>query len=773
MTQARQLLRSFAGGEITPELFGRLDLSKFQTGLALAQNFRTLPHGPAARRSGTRFVNRALGTNFVRLIPFAFSADQTMVIELSDGRIRFHTQGGTLVESFKSIDAMTNANPGVFTSGAHGYANGEGLYVSGWTVGQPTLDARFYVARNVTANTFTLEDVITGLPVSTVGLPAFTAGAFVQRVYSIASPYPWQALADIHFAQSADVLTLVHPSYAVQELRRLGALNWTITSSVFGTQLTPPTGLSGLVVHASSVLAPASAPANYQYKVTTVSADGVDESLSQVALSVTNNLAVSGAMNRISWTAVATPGVYYNVYRRTENSGSFGFIGQTQGISFDDYYAFADQTQTFPEVRITLNNNANEYPSAVTYGEQRRWFAAPNGAPQTIYGTRVSNVNSLNSSFPVQGDDAMRFTIAAQQQNRIRHLVWLSDLLALTAGGEFRIFSQDAPAITPTTLAVKPQGYAGASNVSPVVTSASVLYVQAQGSRLRELSFNADTSSFATIDMSVMAPHLFEGRTITDLTFVRAPEPTLYAVRDDGMLLGLTYVPEQQVYGWHRFVTDGFVESVCTVSEGNEDAVYMVVRRTVPGGEERFVERLARRFFATLADCYFVDSGVTRTFPSPQNVVYGLQHLNGKTVSVLGDGADLGDHVVANGQVTLPESCTVVHLGLPFVSDMQTLPIALDGAAAAGQGSPKNVNRVNLKVRNTAEFEVGPTFDRLTKPPMRDVGVPYDSPPGLTTGEVGVDIHPNWGPDGAICVRQARPLPCTVLSMVPELAVGR
>jgi hypothetical protein len=87
----KTLLRSFAGGEITPELYGRLDLTKYQTGLAKCLNFRVLPHGPAQRRPGFRFIAQCKdSTRAVRILPFAFSADQTVVLELGHQYVRFH-----------------------------------------------------------------------------------------------------------------------------------------------------------------------------------------------------------------------------------------------------------------------------------------------------------------------------------------------------------------------------------------------------------------------------------------------------------------------------------------------------------------------------------------------------------------------------------------------------------------------------------------------------------------------------------------------------------
>ncbi|MEN9904248.1 MAG: hypothetical protein RLZZ555_813, partial [Pseudomonadota bacterium] len=169
------LLRSFAGGEITPELAGRLDLVKYQTGLALARNFITLPHGPAARRPGFEFINEAKdSTQAVRLIPFAFSASQTAVLEFGHQYIRFHIDGGTLLEATKAIASIAGST--VNTTGAHGYSTGDWVYIG----------SRYHKITVVDADTFTTTDLW--------GTATTASGTTAARVYTIASPY---AAADL------------------------------------------------------------------------------------------------------------------------------------------------------------------------------------------------------------------------------------------------------------------------------------------------------------------------------------------------------------------------------------------------------------------------------------------------------------------------------------------------------------------------------------------------------------------------------------------------
>ena len=766
----KTLLRSFAGGEITPELAGRLDLVKFQTGLALARNFITLPHGPAVRRPGFEFI-RAAGnsTQPVRLIPFTFSADQTAVLEFGHLYIRFHIEGATLLD------------PG------------------------------------------------TGLP------------------YQVTSPYIGADLFDLHYTQSADVITIAHPGYATRELKRLGATNWTLTTLSFAAPTNAPTTVS-----VTATVAENKNLTTQKYVVTTVGADGVTESLPSTPKAVSNNLTLAGNYNSITWSAVSG-NTRYNVYKL--RGGVYGYIGQarpntgaaTKTISTIDRPGAGDKTVTVttsaahgfsnedlvlieatgvaslngawvitvtggstftyesvtdstdnaatgtasipelsivddnvlpdtsaspPEDIIALNAGAGDYPAATTYHEQRRWFAGTDDKPQVLWATRTGTESNLTSSIPSREADAMELRIASSQYNKIRHLVALSDLIAFTAGGEFRIYSDGAPAITPTSVTIKPQGYAGASNVQPVVTTGSILYVQAQGSRIRELSYSWEANSYRTVDASIMAPHRFNGYSVRDMSYSRAPDSIAWAVRNDGVLLGMTYVPDQQVYGWHAHDTsDGLFESACVVPEDNEDVLYVVVRRTIGASQLRYVERLRTRFFTAQADAFFVDSGLTYD-GVPVTTLSGLAHLEGKVVNILTDGAVHPQRTVTAGAVTLDYAASVVHIGLPMTSDLRTLPLAIEGAAAAGQGTVKNVNKVHLRVSQSSVIKAGPTFDRLREYPARAVTDPYGSPPALRDGELTLSIDPSWNQDAAICVRQDLPLPLTVLSMTLEIQSG-
>jgi hypothetical protein len=415
-------------------------------------------------------------------------------------------------------------------------------------------------------------------------------------------------------------------------------------------------------------------------------------------------------------------------------------------------------------------NNPGDYPGAVSYFEQRRTFAGSINSPQNLWMTKSGTESDTNYSLPTRDSDSITVRVAAREANTIRHLVPLSNLLALTSAAEWRVTSVNSDAITPSSISVKPQSYIGANNVQPVVINNNVVFASARGGHVREMAFAWQSSGYLTGDLSLRAPHLFDGFDVVDMAYAKSPYPIIWFVSSTGYLLGLTYVPEQQIGGWHWHDTiGGIFESVCVVPEGSEDAVYCVVQRMINGQSVRYVERFASRLFHDPADAFFVDCGATYN-GSPTNTISGLTWLEGCTVSVLADAAVQAQKVVTGGAITLDQAASIVQIGLPITADMQTLPCNFP-EQAMGQGRPKNVDRVWLRVKRSSGFSAGPTFDSLSAFPQRTTE-PLGSPPALLTDEVELDVPPNWAYGGQTCIRQSDPLPLTVVGVSLEVSVG-
>lgn len=765
----KTLNRSFAAGIIGPELFGRLDLAKFQTGLAECKNFWTLPHGPAQNRSGFGYVLEAKdSTKKVRVIPFSYNTEQTFIIEFGDQYIRWHTGGGTLLETGLTITGISKANPGVLTYTGTDPANGDWMYLSG-IVGMTELNGRYAKVAGVDAgaNTFQLTDIHGGGNINTSGYTTYTSGGTAARVYTLATPYVETDLFDLHFVQSADVLTIVHPSYEPRELRRLGAASWQLSTITFAPTLSTPTAPAWTVGGPGG-----GTPSEKYYKTTALAAETLEESLSSSASTAVNmDLTVTGNYVDVDPTpdgAVVSGAIRYNIYKLS--NGLYGYIGQTDGSTFRDNNVTADVSQTPPE-SSTPFTGANNYPGAVGYHEQRRCFASTNTKTQNFWATRSATENNLGYSIPSRDDDAIAFRIAAREVNRIRHIVSVDQLILLTSGGEWKVAPQNSDILTPTSAAPKQIANEGASKVQPVLAANSVLYIQESGSRLRELKYKWEANGYDVRDLSLMAPHLFDKYSVVDMAYAKTPNKIVWAVRSDGVLLGLTYLPEHEVFGWHEHNTDGLFESVACVKEGSEHVLYAVVKRTINARAVRYIERLHTRQFTDPEDAFFVDCGVTYD-STAADTFSGLWHLEGEDLAILADGAEVTGLSVVNGSVTLPNEASVVHFGKAITADIKTLPLSFE-AQASGQGLMKNINGGAFRVEESSGWRVGPTFadaDMVETTGRTDE--PYGTPPTLATGVVDVTIMPEWGDDAQLCIRQTAPLPVTILSMTLEVAIG-
>jgi len=175
---------------------------------------------------------------------------------------------------------------------------------------------------------------------------------------------------------------------------------------------------------------------------------------------------------------------------------------------------------------------------------------------------------------------------------------------------------------------------------------------------------------------------------------------------------------------------------------------------------------------STQADYFFVDCGLTYT-GAPVTAISGLGHLEGKTVSVLADGAVMPQQVVTGGALPDPllAPSSVVHVGLPITADMQLLPFAAQIDNGMAQGRVKNINKAWLRVVDSSGVMAGPTFDDLV-PYAQRTSEPYGTPPALVTGELEITVDPDWSSNGQLCVRQSDPLPMTITSVTFDDAIG-
>lgn len=845
---------SFAAGELSPTLYARVDFAKYHVGLARCLNFFVDYRGGASTRTGTGFIARALVDNLaVRLIPFQFSSVQELPLVFGDHYMQVVQNGALVLDPAKSISTITNATPTTFTSAGHGYSNGTEVFLAS-IGGISRLSGFNGITTNVTVNTFQLTDR-NGNLVSTIADPAYTGGGTVSSVFTLGTPYAAADLALLKFTQSADVMTLTHPSYPPYDLTRLSNTSWTLTPISIGSKIANPVNLNCVITGPGAV--------SYAYVVTAVNASG-DESTASARFDVTSGVNISATAGSISMTWDAVPGaVTYNIYKAvpalmnppgtTLPSGvSFGYIGTSTANNFIDGNIVADFTVAPPTHQNPLAGNN---PSVSAYFQQRKGFFASNASPETMWFSKTGQYENFDVSSPVQPNDAITATLVSRQINAIKSVVGMpGGLVLLTAGGAWQVSGGAANApITPATITATPQAYNGASDLQPLPINYDILYVQSRGAVVRDLAYNFYTNIYTGTDISILSNHFFHGYTIPEWAYAEEPFKLIWAVRSDGVMLSCTYIKEQELIGWAQHKTLGQFKSVIAIQEGAENFVYVVVRRLVQGQWVQYIERMASRLMpygvedawaldsALISNLNYPTAGLTASATDGANVTFtadapvfnaghvgwvlrigggiatiteyvdaqtlkgkfrqpitdvlsesspvralpalqgewsltqpfttftGLDHLEGQTVSILGDGNVFSPQVVVNGQITLNEAVTKAVVGLSFVAQMQTL--YLDTGEPTSQGKRKKIAALTMRVDQTRGLKAGPSFDQLTEFKMRHLQ-PMGSPIALQTGDQRLIMTPQWNENGQISIEQAYPLPATVLGVIPEIVVG-
>ena len=796
---------SFAAGEIAPALYGRTDLAKYRVGASQLRNFFVMPYGGAATRPGTQIVGRCkqgAGGDPPRNIPFQFNTLQTYILEFGNGYMRVIKDGGYVLETGKAVAAVTNANPGVFEIVAHGWSAGDQIYIAG-ALGMTQINStpgyQYIVDTIPDADHVTFKD-LDGNVVNTTTFGVYIASALAYRVYTLATPYAGYDLPLLKYVQSADVMTLTHPDYAPRNLTRSGHASWTLTTITFAALVQAPAGLTGAPVPAG----PGTPLLDYYYVATAITDAPAEESVPTAAI-VVSNVALNqatGVNNAILVTAPAsgpTPN-RYSIYRsKPVASGEaapsvFGYIGQTVDLHFIDANFDPDFSQGPPDHANPFSGGVN--PSCSTYNEGRQVFAAPTAFPQTMYFTQPDNFTNMDVHSPVRDDDAITVTLTSRQVNAIKHLVSTTVLIALTSGGAWQVTAgSQSDAITPTAIQAKPQSFNGCGDVPPLTIGPDILYVQGRGSKVRDLAYNFYINLYAGNDLSVLSNHLFYGFELLEWTYCEEPNYQILAVRNDGAMLAFTYLKEQDVYAWSKYDslgdsgTDEYV-SVASIPEGQEDAAYIITRRTIPGVNGGlpvfYQERQASRNFyvdgvADVKLAWCVDAGIRYVATADQQVLTGLQHLEGATVSLLVDGSVQEPREVVDGSVTLDQPVdagTLCLVGLPYECELKTL--RLDMGEPSVQGKRKKVSRLNMMVQDSRGLQISPARERANGEIIFDQYVEvkerstqnYGAPIPLRTGIESLLIKPQWQVDGMLALKQAYPLPATVLALIPWIVVG-
>ncbi len=934
---------SFNSGEWSPSLYAQVNLKQYHSGATLLRNFFVDTRGGATTRPGTKYIATCKSNGVVRPIPFQASFTVSYLLEFGQGYVRFFNNGAPVLEAGKTITAITQANPGVITSTAHGYSNGDWIVISG-VVGMVLLNGNTFIVAGATANTFTLTDLF-GNVINTTAYGTYVSDGIAQRIYTIVSPYQASEVFGIRYTQNVNQLYLCHPNYPPYVLTLIAAANWTLAPMVIGPTIVAPTGLIfSAALTAGSV--------NYSYLVTAVDLNGQESAPSTPIFfgGLADLRSVAGTIF-LGWNAV-TAASSYNVYKALQSYTSpvgagalYGFVGNVTANNFSDSNISPDFSLGAPipqspfsgsgvkTITLTAGGNYTNVPQvalaappaggttatafcyltcniaviqtpgsrytpgdiitlplgviitvtavdifgAITsivlnYGglvtsgtppingvtgttnslhgsggafnlgwtintlqlqspgsgylvapavsffgagsgggagfttlgtasvgnptvpamaNQRLILAGPVSSPGQINASQPGAPFNFNISSPLVPDDAIQQTLVAGQLNTIQAmipmpagLIVFGDKLAWLVNGG----STGSP-FSATLLVANPQAYNGSSPLQPIVASSDILYVQAKQSIVRNLVYNFYTNVYTGADISILSNHLFYGFSIIQWAWAEEPFKLVWAVRNDGQLLCLTFLKDLEIVAWTHSDTQGLFQGIATITEstpiiGNVDAVYHVVQRQVQGVTMNYIERFVELTFpSNYQSSWQVDAGIGYN-GAAATIFSGAQHLGGKAVTGLADGAVINFTMPVNGifqfgiggtsgLTTIPNA-SIVTVGLSFLPQLGTLP--LDLGEPTVQGKRKKVSAVTLRVRNTLGLTTGRNLD--TGVPMQDlvlgnVGTMSNQiVSGLVTGDVRTIVDPQWDVFGQYYIQQPNPYPASILGVIPEIELG-
>lgn len=417
------------------------------------------------------------------------------------------------------------------------------------------------------------------------------------------------------------------------------------------------------------------------------------------------------------------------------------------------------------------------YPQTLCFFQDRLCFGGNKKQPYVVWMSRTgdySNFSVEKASGTVTDDSAIAASFISRKQFKILHMIAGTDLIVLTAGNEWTVSGNDT--VTPSKIVPKMQATRGCGSTEPLMIGGRIVFVQGRGSTVRDMAYSYETDSYDGNDLTLLAKHMVEGKKIIDSAYKQEPDSTLYFVRDDGTIACLAYILDQKVYAWSTIETKGEVEAIAAVQEGEEDIIYVVVKRKINGQTVRNIERLNNNNSrsSTPNDYIEVDAAVILNSEtrSTLETKFSVPELVGESVDVLGDGRRFsGLKVDENGTVTLPAAVQQAIIGLPYTTIIELPNVEIKTGDGTMQGRKKQVSNCVLRLQNSLGGAAGPNENTL------DI-LPYDETSAVSniqlfTGDKEM-ILPIGGfnNEGRLFIETDAPYPFNLLAVIREVSFG-
>lgn len=724
MPQVAPLVGSFNGGEISPLLAARPDVVRYNTGCALMSNWLPLAQGPVTRRPGFRHVGAVKNEDDrTWLARFVFSLTDAYILELGDQYLRFYAEGARILD--EADDPLEIATP--------------------WTA----------------------DDLVSD-----------------------------EGTLRLQFAGIGDRLFLVHPDFPPQLLERQSALSWTLGPVQIDDGPWGPFHNGGIKLQASaatgSVTLTASADLFVDGHVGTLVRIWMDTGSSTNTAWEVNKAKTAGAF-------VYSDGKNYEA----QNNGTTGTLRPTHSIGTrsDGDVNWTYRHAGFGWGRITAVASATSatlavigrLPGQVVAAQTDKWqFGAwgdEQGYPNAVgfaYGRLIFargpalwlsasddffNFNDYTTGARI-ADDAVTLELRDTVQIRWLQQVGTRCLIGTERDERQLVKLTESEPFGPTNADVVKVSSYGSRQVRPVEAHDANLFIQRQGTKVRAQAYQFQQDQVQATDLSIMAEHLLAESPAIGMAWQAHPFEVLWIPRADGLLVGMTWKPEQEVLAWSRLPVagDGVVECVEVLPTPEGDQLWAIVRR----GDRRHVEVLTSpwRPGDDPALACVADAALTYEGPAT-SVLTGLDHAEGWTVSILGDGALQPSRVVQSGQITLqaPVTKAVVGLAYPSLLRKRNLEAGAPPGSTA-QGRRKRTIGLTVRLLDAGAVKVGPSRDNLVpldrRTPATLLGTPEPAMqddrrvPFWPGGFERIDEH--W----VVCDSL---LPATLVALIPELIV--
>lgn len=417
------------------------------------------------------------------------------------------------------------------------------------------------------------------------------------------------------------------------------------------------------------------------------------------------------------------------------------------------------------------------YPQTLCFFQDRLCFGGTKKQPYMVWMSRTGDYGNFSvekASGNVTDDSAVALAFVSRKQFKILHLIASTDLIVLTAGNEWTVSGSDT--VTPSKAVPKMQTTRGCSTVEPLMIGGRIVFVQGRGSTVRDMAYSYETDSYGGNDLTLLAKHIIENVQIVDSAYKQEPDSTIYFVRSDGTMACLSYIMEQKVYAWSTIETQGKIEAVAAVQEGDEDIIYLVVKREINGVTVRNIEYLAKNPAKSNNpdDYIMLDNAIeySTAEKSSGETEIDAAELAGEKVTVIGDGRMYSGLTVSqDGTVTLPAAVQHAFIGLPYRSIVELPNVEIKTGDGTMQGRKKQISNCILRLSNSLGGMVGPDINTMDLMNFDEQNAVSDIK--LFTGDKYMTLPiGGFNNEGRVIIVTDEPYPFNLLAVVREVSFG-